>query len=47
MVDKLFGHVGIEVGRFDEAKEELVHDLKMRPCQLQYRFVLLWIESLS
>ena len=37
MVDVRFGNVGVEVLAFDEAQEELVHDLDVRPSDFQTR----------
>lgn len=47
MINVLLGHIGVEVRRFNETKEKLVYDLEMRPCKLQYGFVLLWIKGLA
>lgn len=47
MVDILLGDVCVEVLALDEAKEEFVDDLDMRPRHFKYRLVLLRIESLA
>mmetsp|Transcript_9117 Transcript_9117/g.25675 ORF Transcript_9117/g.25675 Transcript_9117/m.25675 type:complete len:298 (+) Transcript_9117:457-1350(+) len=44
LIDILFGRLGIDLGTHDEAKEELIRDLQMRPSGLQHRFVLLGIK---
>ena len=41
MIYVSLGEVGVEVRAFDEAKEELVYDLEMRPSEFQNRLVLL------
>lgn len=47
VVDVRLGDVGVEVLALDEAQEELVHDLDMRPGHLQHGLVFLRIESLA
>ncbi len=44
LVDAALGDVGLEVGRLEEAQEELVDELQMRPGRLQRRLVLLRVE---
>ena len=47
MVDISLGEVGVEVWAFNEAKEKLVNDLKMRPCKLEDGFVFLGVECIA
>lgn len=47
VINELFGQVGIKVRRLDETQEELVHDLKVRPRQLQDRLIFFWIKSVA
>jgi len=47
MINVLLGQIGVEVRRFNEPKEKLVYNLKVRPSKFQYRFVLLWIKGLA
>ena len=47
VINELFGQVGIKVRRLDETQEELVHDLKVRPCQLQDRLIFFWIKGVA
>ena len=47
VVDVRLGDVCVEVLAFDEAKEELVHDLDMRPGNFQHGLVLFGIERLA
>ena len=47
VIDKLFGDIGAKVGRLDEAKEELVDDLEMWPCQFENRFVFFRIKCVA
>jgi hypothetical protein len=42
-----FGDVGVEVGALDEAEEELVDDLEVRPRELEDRLVFLWVEKVA
>ena len=44
LIDILFGRLGIDLGTDDEAEEELIRNLQMRPSGLQHRFVLLGIK---
>lgn len=45
MVDIGLGDIGVEILAFDESQEKFVHDLDVRPRDLQNRLVLLGIES--
>lgn len=47
VVDVCFRDVGVEVLALDEAKEELVHDLDVRPGDFQDGLVLLGVESVA
>jgi hypothetical protein len=47
LIDVPLGDVRVEVGTFDKPQEELVDDLKMRPCKFEYRLVLLWVVSVT
>ena len=47
VVDVGLGDVCVEVLAFDEAKEELIHNLDVRPGNLQHGLVLFRIESLA
>lgn len=40
LIDVLFAHVGLKLGRLEEAQEEFVDNLKMRPARLERRLVL-------
>mmetsp|Transcript_15534 Transcript_15534/g.37261 ORF Transcript_15534/g.37261 Transcript_15534/m.37261 type:complete len:277 (+) Transcript_15534:1021-1851(+) len=44
LVDVLLRRLGVDLGAHDEAQEEFVRDLQVRPCRLQDRLVLLRIE---
>lgn len=47
LVDEALGDVGVEVGALDEAKEELVDDLQVRPRELEHGFVLLGVVGVA
>lgn len=47
MINVCFGDIGIEILAFDEAQEEFIHDLNVRPSNLQDGLILLWIKSLA
>lgn len=46
LVCELLGYLSVHLGAYDEAEEELVDDLQVRPAVLQDGFVLLRIEVL-
>ena len=47
LVNIPFGYIRIEVRRLDKSKEEFIDNLKMRPSQLEYRFIFFRIESIA
>jgi len=47
MINKLLGHVGVEVLRLNKPQKELVDNLQMGPCELQYWLVFLRIKSFA
>jgi hypothetical protein len=47
MVDVCLGDVGVEILAFDEAQEELINDLDMRPSDLKNGLILFGIESFT
>lgn len=47
MVYETLGNIGIEVLTLDEAEEEFIDDLDMRPRNFQDRLILLWVESFT
>lgn len=47
LVDVLLGRVGVEVWALDEPEEELVHDLQVRPRELEHGLVLLGVKGVA
>lgn len=47
MVDVPLSQIRIEIRAFDEAEEELVDDLEMRPGELENRLVLFRIKCVT
>ena len=47
LINVSLGRIGVEVRGFDEAEEELVHDLEVRPCKLQDWLVFLGIKGIA
>lgn len=47
VIDVCLGHISVEVLALDEAQEELVDDLDMRPGHFQHGFVFLRVKSLA
>ena len=37
----------VEIGRLDEAEEEFVDDLQMRPCGFHHRLILFGIKDIA
>ena len=44
LVDVALGDVWLEVGGFEDAQEQLVDELQVRPGGFQGRLVFLWVE---
>lgn len=47
LVDISLGEIRIEIGTLDEAQEEFVNDLEMRPGELKDGFVFFWVVSVA
>jgi len=47
MINVLLGNVCVEVLTLNEAQEELVHNLYVRPCHFQHWLIFLWIKCLT
>lgn len=47
MIDELFGNVGIEIRTFNEAQEEFIDDLYVRPSDFEHRLIFLWIKGVT
>jgi hypothetical protein len=47
LIDVSLADVCVELGALDEAQEELIDDLQVRPCKLQNRLILLWVERVA
>jgi hypothetical protein len=47
LIDKLLADIGIKVGAFDKAEEELVNDLQMWPSKLEDGLILFWIKRVA
>lgn len=47
LVDVSFGEVRVEIGAFDEAEEEFIDDLEMRPGELEDGFVFFRVEGVA
>ena len=47
MINVAFGEICIEIGALDEAKEELVDNLQVRPSKLEHRFIFFWVERVT
>lgn len=47
MVNILLGEVCVEIGAFDEAQEKLVHNLDVRPGNLEYRLIFFGVKGVT
>lgn len=47
MVYVALGDVGVEIWALNEAEEQLVDDLQVRPSELENRLVLFWVEGVT
>jgi hypothetical protein len=47
LINELLCHIGIEVGRLDEAQKEFVDNLQVRPSQLQDRLILFGVKCIA
>lgn len=47
MINEPLSNICVEILALDEAEEELINNLDVRPCDLQHRFVFLGVESLT